>query len=844
MEAELAALAGTGAATLVALMVSDAWTRGRASVARFLSRRRGGAAEPDDVAAVEAELQRSSAALTRARETGDERVTADAEQGLRARLGALLAEDPAAAEELRRLLAEVAPLAADGLTVNALSGGTHHAPVFQGSHLHGDITFHVPAPRPSGPAVRPDQVPALTTRFINRRADLAVLDGCFGRAGHGADHPVVGVLTGLPGVGKTATTWRWADTARAAFPDGQIYVDFAALRRHDRPGLRGPADDPGADVSEAAAMCLRALGVGDDFMPRSLAERTALFRSRSAALRLLVVLDDVNQPAQVRALIPKGKGSAVLVTGQGALGELAMAGATMIPLEPLDAEGGLALLADRCGEAVVAAEQEAAGRLVTLCGGLPIALQVVAARLGMDAGLTMTALAAELEDETGRLAGLSLGAENPVTAVFGLAYRQLPPPAARLYRLLGRLPMDTFDAGVAAVAADRPAAETRSLLATLVGAGLLTPTDDRRYRLHGLVRLHAHECDAAEQTPVDQAALTERVTLHYLVLTALADRALRKDRLRIADLADLLRDATDPFAATGGPAPLEWLDVERASVLAVLRAAARQAQHRPALHTRVWQLAEAFTALFLHRRYLGAWQESLELGADAAAAAVAPAAEARLRALLSRPLMDLGAHERARRELETAVACAEIADDLVLRASVQEFLGRYWDRFDPERAIIAYETSLDLNRRAQEPRGVAIAAYFLGCAQAAGGDHGRALATLRDARRDLLAGSEPDLRMAGRVTAAIGDTLDRAGETAAAVDALQQAAADLRAAEATSYEAQALIRLADIAERTGGHGADVRGWLTRALEIHEAGGSPQVDALRARIDGLPGDDQG
>ncbi|MEU7421176.1 NB-ARC domain-containing protein [Streptomyces antibioticus] len=770
MEAELATLAASGATALVGLMVSDAWERAKGAIARFAGRRASG----EDV---EGELEADRAELNDARTTGGVRAQADVRARLRQRLEALFQEDPGAAEELARLLAEVAPESSRTF-VSLVSGGVNYGPTFQGSHIHGGITFNVGTATASDSAVRPDQVPAVTVPFSNRTAELANLDALFGGRADRSGSVDVGVLAGLPGVGKTTMAWHWAAASRALFPDGQLYVDFAALR--DR---SVPMSLVGADVSEALAMCLRSLSGSDDGIPSSLAERTNLFRSRSADLRILLVLDDVNQPAQVRALIPKGPGSAVLVTSQGRLGELAMDGARLISVKPLDAHGGLALLRDRCGAEAVAAEPEAAERLVELCGGLPVALQVVAARLVTDDALSMTALAAELDDEAGRLAGMALeGEESSVSAVLGPSYRLLPPEAARLYRLLGWLPVGLFDAGVAAVAADVDTRRAKRLLGVLVKASLVEKTQDGRYRMHDLVRLHAKERAVAEEPENAEVALTERVGTHYLVLTAFADRALRRDRLRIAELSALLRDADDPFAAVGGPPPLEWLDTERPAVLAVLRTAVRFG-----LHTLAWRLAEAFTVLFLYRRYLGAWKESLELGAEAAAAAAASAgtagefteataAEARLRSLLSRPLLDLGENDRAAAELDKAVALAETSGHLVLRASVQEFLGRYRDLCEPSRAVDAYLLSLQLNEQAGEARGAAIAAYFLGCAQDAQGDHAEAMVTLRRARQELESRDEPDRRMAARVTAAMGVVHDHLGETEEAVRELRGAA--------------------------------------------------------------------
>ena len=397
---------------------------------------------------------------------------------------------------------------------------------------------------------------------------------------------------------------------------------------------------------------------------------------------------------------------------------------------------------------------------------------------------------------------------------------------------------------MAAVVADIDTRSARRLLSVLAKASLVEAVGDGRYRMHDLVRLHARERAAQEEPETGQAALTDRVGTHYLVLTAFADRALRGDRLRIAELSALLRDADDPFAAAGGPPPLEWLDTERPAILAVLRTAVRHG-----LHTLAWQLAEAFTVLFLYRRYLGAWKESLELGAEAAAAAVASAdtageiaeataAEARLRTLLSRPLLDLGENDRAGAELDKAAALAEAAGHLVLRASVQEFLGRYRDLFEPSRAVEAYQLSLELNEQAGEARGAAIAGYFLGCAQDAQGDRAEAMVTLRRARQDLETRAEPDLRMAARVTAAIGVVHDHLGETEEAIRELREAARVLGEEQATHHEAQALVQLADIAERTGGHEGLVRDCLSRAVAIHEAAGSRLAQTLRRRWEDL------
>ncbi|WP_329465115.1 ATP-binding protein [Streptomyces sp. NBC_01431] len=807
MGVEVVALAASGAtSTVIGLAVTEAWTQARGLISRLFNRRR----QQDGTEAGDEELRSAVEQLAAALRADDQYALGDATDRLRRRLRHSLQEGSATAAELVDLLRELdgerdrdTSFPASPAAATALSGVTFGAP---------------PAVRASGP---PSEVPALRTRFVNRTAELADLGDSSAPAD--ASHVDVRVLAGPPGVGKTALARHWAHAMRRNFPDGRLYVDFAALRGRS---------EAGADVLDAVGHCLRSLGVQDTRLPSSLEERCALFRDRTSELRVLLVLDDVTAPAQVRALIPHGAGSVVLATSTAKLGELSVDGARPLPLEPLTPQAALLLLAARCGEARIAADPDAARQVADLCSGLPVALHVAAARLLTDRHLTLSALAAELRDEERRLTALRVGGESPVSAVFDSSYRQLTPELAHGYRLLGWIPGRSFDAATAAAALGTDVVAAQLLLDVLEDMSLLETAQDRRYRFHGLVRLHARERAAAEEPSDAGPAVVRRVLTHYLALTAFADRAVRADRTRVADLRSLLAGRTDPFAAQSGRKPLDWLEAERANIMAVLRAAG---EYR--LYTPGWQLAEGFTVLFLHHRHLGDWQESLELGAGYAAAAVAPAAEARLRSLLSRPLMDLGEHDAAHRELEVALACAEVAGDLVLQASVREFSGRYWDQFDPSRAIAAYRRSRELNVRGEEPRGAAIAAFFLGRAQDAQGESADALATLRQARTDLLSLPDPDHRMAARATLALGRALDHLGRTDEAAAMLREGARTLREQQAYAYEAEALLDLAAIATRPGADRSRLRDDLTRALTIHQEMGSPPtlIENLRARL---------
>ncbi|MFE3553878.1 NB-ARC domain-containing protein, partial [Streptomyces sp. NPDC059193] len=643
-----------------------------------------------------------------------------------------------------------------GIT-NDLSGSVQ-GQLAQVGVVHGGITFNYQAEQEAAPDRHPDQVPRPPRGFVNRRQPLAELDGLLAY-GDSAGCPI-GVFSGLPGIGKTAAACQWAHTNKPRFPSGQIFIDFAGLRA-----------GTGADVSEALAICLRALGVRDQYLPAGLADRTALYRDLSAKQRMLVVLDDVTHPAQVKALVPQGPGSAVVATSTWRLGELVLDGAALFQLEALGTDSSLELLSVLCGPQRIADEADAAARLADLCGGLPLALRICGARLLTQRRLTIGALVTELFDEQRRLSRIAVSSaheERTVSAALELAYRNLPESAARMYRVLGLLPGLSFDAAVAAAAAGPGTADrVQEALDVLEAASMLAVTDGGRYTLHGLVRLHARDTARALDPPDAERDTVRRVAGHYLALTLAADLAVRADRLRIVQLAGDVGapgpGAVGPF--DGGTDPgrdaIRWLEAERVNILAVLRAAAAFGLDRT-----VWQTAEVFTVLFLHHRHLADWRESLELGAEAARRDGNPAAEARLRSLLSRPLLDLGRDEAAKVQLDLAEQRAVESGHLVLQASVQEFLGRYWDGHDPARAVEAYRTSLALNAEAGEERGEALARHFLGCAHSAAGNHAAALTALARAREAFL--SLGDGRMAARSLADTGRVLARTGAPAEA----------------------------------------------------------------------------
>ncbi|CAM3731274.1 tetratricopeptide repeat protein [Kibdelosporangium persicum] len=665
----------------------------------------------------------------------------------------------------------------------------------------------------------PREVPAAPARYVNREADLSLAGGWVvagaGRAG------TIGVVSGPPGVGKSAMVRQLVERVGDSFPGGHLYVDYALFQ----------TGSGAAAVDEAAAQCLRSLGVADGMIPATLAERAKLLRTRTAGRPVLVVLDDVTEPAQVSPLVPNSVGSVVLVTSNERLTELALDDAEFLSLDPLDEEAGVRLLAEVCGNERVAAEPEAVARIVGLCEGLPIALRVAGARLKERPKLAAAELADEIADERRGLAAFAMRGKHMVSPVFTVAYRRLPHDAARLYRLLGHAPGVDVTVELVAEAIDGPVGAAEELIERLGSANLLIEEQPGRFRMLGLIRRDAEQRARADESEADLADAVRRMVRFYLRRAAFADRAVMgQGRLRLTDHTEVLSGYHDPFDGPGGKArALAWLDAERANLIASVRVAWKHHWDQE-----VWQLAEAATALYVNRRYLADWIESSELGAKAARRCERPGADARLTSFLSRAYLGKGDVERARTVLDYALPLAERVRNPRLVASIWELYGRLHDHEGNYGAAIdAYRQALAMFDRAHDVRGVAFVTYFLGCSLDAAGQSEDALVWLRQALEAIERLGED--RMIGRVHIAVGRAQARLGQSTEAVASLRTAISILSAGGYHHYEAEASLALADLVppdERVQA--------VRRALDIHTAAGSPQVEQLRDRLARLTG----
>lgn len=475
----------------------------------------------------------------------------------------------------------------------------------QAGEIHGDVHFH--QSNVAGIPLVPRQLRPPPAHFTGRERELAELDQIAGVRER--DGPALLVISGPGGVGKSALALRWLHAVVDHYPDGQLYVDLG-IAGTERP------------LISVLGGFLRALGVAAERVPVEVGEAASLFRSVTAGRRVAVLVDNAGSAAQVRTLLPASAVSVVVVATRWRLGGLALDGAGFVPLAPLPAEPGAELLG-RIGGSRVAHEPDAVTRLVQLCGGLPLALAIVGARLAMRPDQPLAGVAQDLSDEQRRLSALSVEQDVSVRGAFDLSYEGLAAPAARAYRWCGLHPGPYFRIGLAAAVLEEPDPVATGLLDTLVNASLLEVRGLDRYHFHDLVRLHARQRAEREDPEVVRSSVLRRIIEHYLAVAIEADRVITPLGRRIGP--GYRHRAADPPRYANRVDALDRLESELPNLMAVLREGLRH--HCDEL---VWQLSEAMWSLFLHRKHIPDWLAAYRLGIDAAARCGDQAAKARM----------------------------------------------------------------------------------------------------------------------------------------------------------------------------------------------------------------------
>ncbi|WP_263302477.1 AfsR/SARP family transcriptional regulator [Streptomyces purpurogeneiscleroticus] len=566
--------------------------------------------------------------------------------------------------------------------------------------LTADPTLLPPAPQESRPVRVPCLLPGDIAGFIGRAQQLAELDKLTA-PDPASTASVICLVSGTPGVGKTALTVHWAHGVRQAFPDGQLYVN-----------LRGYDPEQPMTAGEALARLLAALGLRGQEIPLDVADRSARYRSELAGRRMLVILDNAAGPEQVRPLLPGTPTCPTIVTSRDALpGLVALDGAHRLDLDLLPAEDARALLHQLIGPRVEN-EPQAAAVLAEQCRRLPLALRLTAELVTAHPHHSLAELASELADRERQL-DLLQADEDPSTdvrAVFSWSYQRLPAQAARTFRLLALHPGPDCDTHAAAALIRNTPERAHLLLDRLARAHLIQPTGPHRYTMHELLRAYAAELAATTDPPAARHAALTRLFDHYLATAATATATLHSHRVD-----ERSRPVHSPPASPAPPigdpdAARAWLDAERANLAAVCARAAGRGWDSHAV--------DLATTLFRYLDTGGHYADGLIIHTHAQHAARHSGdrnGEAYVLTYLGYVYWRQGCFRRAVGHLSQALDLFRETGDRDGQGSALIYLGlAYWRQGHYERAVDRYRRAADLLRRTGNRYGQAYAHICLG----------------------------------------------------------------------------------------------------------------------------------
>jgi tetratricopeptide (TPR) repeat protein len=380
---------------------------------------------------------------------------------------------------------------------------------------------------------------------------------------------VVSAISGMGGIGKTALARHVAATAagRGWFPGGVLFVD---LRGYD-------PDDDRVRPRQVFGSLLRVLGVAPGDIPATADEQATAFHQLLDELagrsrRVLLVLDNVSAGQQVRDLLPRQRAHRALVTTRDALG---LPGADHLVLDVLTTATAEQLLSEVLarrlpGDRRAATDRDAASRLVTVCGALPLAIRITASILADEPHLGIADLVAELTAAEGPGPHRVRHGESTVAAAFETSWSRLrvrDPDAAAVLPLLTINPGPDLATDAAAALSGGTTAAVAPHLRALRAASLLQQTPAGRWQLHDLVRLCAWE----HLDPGIAEDATVRLLRHYTLTAIAADGHLR---------ALPGRPGMDRF--TGRRNALDWFDAEHVNLVAAVTHAHEAGHPRPA----------------------------------------------------------------------------------------------------------------------------------------------------------------------------------------------------------------------------------------------------------------------
>lgn len=322
-------------------------------------------------------------------------------------------------------------------------------------------------------------------------------------AGRATTGPVLLLIHGKPGVGKSALALELGRRLADQYPHGQVYANLGTLRDARTP-------------REILGILLKALGWPEAEIPNQTVECAKIFRSLTTKRRMLFVLDAARQPDQVLEVLPADPRAAVIVTSRRDFG--ADLGAPSYPLDVPGPDEAIAILRS-ASDTDDGTRPECAAQIVQACGALPLAIRAAAERVN-PGGAELCHVAGLLTPPTSRLSWL----ERPdISVVERIAseYDRLLDQEKRALQLLTLIDSPTFVPWVLAPLLGVASSEAENLVAQLGAAQMLDnvrrdeATGLARYSFHPLVRLFAEAKLDDEVSPDERAEARRRLDEAY-----------------------------------------------------------------------------------------------------------------------------------------------------------------------------------------------------------------------------------------------------------------------------------------------------------------------------------------
>jgi len=652
---------------------------------------------------------------------------------------------------------------------------------------HDQELAMTPARRRAARLPQSSGLPQRAVGFVGREVEIAALT-----APCDQENPIVRVIDGAGGVGKTSLAVEVAERLRDRYPDPPVFLRFHA---HE------PGHAP-LDQAEALRQLIEMLGIPPAPRPRSMRELIALWQQEAQGRRSVIILDDVPGRETIAAIVPLAGSCLTLVTTRQRLAPLP--GVTVLSLEELPEDTAVALFTRTAGPAKID-DPSAVLKAVRLCSCLPLALTVTASGL-RDGGPTV----AEWVADIGALRALpgGFGALSPqLAATFERSYEGLDGGYREFFRRLAMIPCPDFSVRTAAVVVGTGIAEAQSAMMTLHGRHLVEWGAASRFRFHDLVRWYASFV-AERDDPDWERRLAERRLLDYYLRAAhRADRLLYPYRRPPhAEAGDAGQEANLGIGSREDAR--KWLELEWRNVLRLADHAARHEwkQYCADLASVLAEFLEANglwgSGAEAHQLALSACRDISDLSREARAAGDLCLLELRTGSY-KEALLHAGEAVDIYRSLGDQRGEAELVDRL---GSIRRYMGHTRD------ALAYHEEAFDLYGECDDKHGMAEALFHAGTAYQGLGRYSEAIERLGKAV--ILYQGTGDRRGEAKAANNIGDMLFNQGFHRGAVEKFEKALEVYRDVDAR--QDIAILRL------NMGHVAQSRGRYQEAIAEYRA----------------------